>query len=68
MMIRALLVLSAISALGVSANAGELSAADQQLRARAVAECSSPRNANPGTPKINYESNSFQCVELGGSK
>ena len=68
MLIRAMFILGAISALGATANAGELSAADQELRARAIAECSSPTNANPGTPYINYAGGWFRCVEPGGTR
>ena len=68
MLIRAMLIVGAVSALGAAANAGELSAADQALRARAIAECSSPTRANPGTPYINYAGNWFRCIEPGNTK
>lgn len=63
-----MLVLGAVSALGASVNAGELSTADKELRARAIAECNSPRYPGGATPHINYAGNWFRYVEPGSSR
>lgn len=59
---------AAAIATGGAAWAQDQSAANQALRAKAIAACNSPQYPNGARPLINYSGGWFRCVEPNTGK